>query len=201
MRIGVFGGTFDPPHVGHLILASEACVQLNLDKVFWLLTPISPFKQTQDISPLDIRIEMLQAAISDNQHFDISHIDIDRLPPYFAVDSLDLLISKYPDNTWIYLLGSDSLCDLPSWHEPHRFVAACSMLGVFRRPGTLLDFEDLNQKLNGLIEKVSWIEAPGIDISASHIRQLVRSGGAFRYYVPPKVYDIILNRNLYREAA
>lgn len=198
MRTGIFGGTFDPPHVGHLILAAEACSQLALDQVFWLLTPVSPFKQEQAISPVDIRIEMLQAAIAGNPQFVLSRIDIDRPPPHFAADSVSLLQAEFPDHQWIYLLGGDSLWDLPSWHEPQRLLEACTSIGVLHRPGSEVNLEQLYPRLPGLSAKLLWIEAPLLDISASRIRDLVRTGGAYRYYLPPAVHEIIQKYHLYR---
>lgn len=197
LRIGVFGGTFDPPHVAHLILASEACAQLALDQVYWLLTPVSPFKQGKVTTPLTLRLAMLQAAIADNPQFVLCRVDLDRPPPHYAADSLDLLRLQHPDVQWTYLMGGDSLRDLPAWHEPERLLSACNSIGVLRRPGTEMDLDDLFVKLPALVEKLVWIDVPLIDISASRIRHLSRTGGAFRYYLPPAVYEIIMEQRLY----
>lgn len=196
-RIGVFGGTFDPPHVAHLILASEACAQLALDQVYWLLTPISPFKQGKINTPFAIRYEMLKAAIADNPQFELCRVDLDRPPPHYAADSLYLLRQQHPAVQWTYLMGADSLRDLPAWHEPERLLSACNWIGVLRRPGIEIDLDDLFGKLPALAEKLAWIDVPLIDISASRIRYLRRTGGAFRYYLLPAVYKIIMERRLY----
>lgn len=191
MKAGIFGGTFDPPHMGHLILAAEACAQLGLDEVHWVLTPVSPFKQGQAISPTSFRIDLLRAAIAGNPQFVLSRIDLDRPPPHYAADSVELLRDVHPEIEWFYLMGSDSLRDLPAWHEPRRLLAACTGLGVLRRPGTQIDVEALECRLPGLREKLRWVDAPLIDISASHIREMIRQGGPYRYYLPPAVYALI----------
>ncbi|MCU0485651.1 MAG: nicotinate-nucleotide adenylyltransferase [Anaerolineales bacterium] len=200
MRIGVYGGTFDPPHIAHLILASEACAQLALDQVYWLLTPVSPFKRGKVSTPLEMRLAMLQAAIADNPQFVLCRVDIDRPAPHYAADSLELLRQQHADAEWIYLMGGDSLRDLPSWHAPERLLGACHSVGVMRRPGTQIDQEDLYARLPALDDKLVWIDVPLMDISASHIRHLARTGGSFRYYVPPAVYEIILAHKLYMAA-
>lgn len=200
MRIGIFGGTFDPPHVGHLILAAEACSQLALDKIYWLLTPVSPFKQDQRISPLEARIEMVLAAIEGNSKFYLSRIDIDRPPPHYAADSLELFHAQFPDHSRTYIMGMDSLRSLPTWHEPRRLLSLCASIGVLRRPGTEVNLQAIIHQLPALETMLEWVTAPLVDISASHIRFLARAGGAYRYYVPPAVYEIIRRRQLYLDA-
>ena len=197
MRIGVFGGTFDPPHVGHLSLASAAAAQLALDQVHWLLTPNPPHKLGRTITPLAVRLEMLQAAIAGTAQFRLSQVDIDRPPPHFAADTMEILRQAQPQVAWIYLLGGDSLRDLPIWHAPQRFLAACSGLGVLRRPGAQIDLEALEALLPGVQAKIQWVDTPQIDISASRIRQLVGSGGAFREYLPPAVFALMQQHTLY----
>jgi nicotinate-nucleotide adenylyltransferase len=137
LRIGIFGGTFDPPHLGHLILAAEASDQLGLDLLLFVLTPDPPHKQGQQISSMQDRLQMLQAAIAGNRAFSLSRVDIDRPPPYFAVDTVRLLAYDYPGADLIYLMGGDSLHDLPTWHTPQEFIEAVSGIGVMRRPGTI----------------------------------------------------------------
>src|SRR4030042_4938152 len=102
MRLGIFGGTFDPPHVGHLILADEARVQLGLERVLWVLTPNPPHKMDQAITPLVDRLDMLRAALGDALHFELSRVDIDRPPPHYAVDTVRLLRRHHPDDTLVY---------------------------------------------------------------------------------------------------
>lgn len=199
MRLGVFGGTFDPPHIGHLVLAAEAQEQLKLERILWLLTPTPPHKLGQFISPLERRLEMLEAAIRRNARFEVSRVDIDRPPPHYALDSMRLLRQQYPGDELFYLMGGDSLVDLPTWHEPIQFVAACDCLGVMLRPGTQIDLSELGRKIPGIGEKVCFVGTPLLEISASDIRKRVSQGRHYRYFVPEGVYQIIEAHRLYRE--
>lgn len=199
MRLGIFGGTFDPPHIAHLILAEEAKHQLLLDRVLWVLTPHSPHKQCNVISPVNHRLDMVQAAIEGNSAFELSRVEIDRPAPHFAVDTVTLLGKMYPDSTLFYLMGGDSLQDLPSWHRPLEFIQRCYALGVMRRPGFCIDIRLLDSQLPGIIKKVQYFDAPLLEISASQIRHRVARREPFRYYLIPSVNQIILKRGLYQE--
>ncbi|MDT8897401.1 nicotinate-nucleotide adenylyltransferase [Thermanaerothrix sp. 4228-RoL] len=197
-RLGIFGGTFDPPHVGHLILASEAADQLHLDRVLWVLTPDPPHKRGQPITPLAIRLEMVMAAIQDDPSFELSRVEIDRPGPHYAVDTLRILHDLYPEDRLIYLIGGDSLRDLPTWRQPLEFLKACDGLGVMRRPGDAVDLSYLEAVLPGLERKVMFVDAPLLEISSSQIRQRVAGGKAYRYYLPPQVYALVEKYRLYR---
>ncbi len=198
-RLGIFGGTFDPPHVGHLILASECGYQLDLNQVLWVLTADPPHKQGRAITPVITRLEMVQAAVNDNSEFELSRIDIDRPPPHYAVDTVRLLHSQYPGQKLVYLMGGDSLHDLPTWHDPKAFLAECDEIGVMRRPSDQIDLASLEQKLPGITSKVCFVTAPLLEISGHEIRQRAAKGAPFRYYLPPAVFQIVLRLNLYRD--
>jgi nicotinate-nucleotide adenylyltransferase len=197
IRLGIFGGTFDPPHVGHLILASEAHTQLALDGVLWVLTHFPPHKVGQPITPLADRLDMLRAALNDDHIFQLSRVDIDRPPPHYAVDTVQLLHEQYPNARLVYLMGSDSLVDLPLWHRPRNFIQACDELGVMRRPDENVDLEGLESQLPGLTMRLRFIDAPLLEISSSELRRKIAEKGSFRYYLPPKVYNLILQRSYY----
>ena len=142
--IGIFGGTFDPPHLGHLILAAEAYAQLGLERCLWVLTPDPPHKQGQSITPLKHRLAMLKLAIAGDPQFELSTVDLDRPGPYYAVDTVKILAAQIPGANLVYLMGGDSLRDLPKWHLPADFVDACHAIGVMRRPGDDIDLPDLS---------------------------------------------------------
>jgi len=197
-KIGVFGGTFDPPHIGHLILASEACYQLDLQSILWVLTPNPPHKPNQPITPLIHRLSMLQVCLVDEPCFNLSRVDIDRSPPHYALDTMRILRSKYPDVHLVYLMGGDSLHDLPNWHHPQEFIRVCQTVGVMHRPGEHIDLTTLETLLPGITEKTRFIEAPMLEISSSLIRQNLQEGRPFRYYLLPPVYSLIKEHNLYR---
>lgn len=197
-RIGILGGTFDPPHNGHLALAQAAFYGLRLDQVLWVLTQQPPHKRGQPLTPLDARLEMLQAAIATHPQFQLSRSDIDRPPPHYAVDTVRLLRREFPDAFLIYLMGGDSLRDLPRWHTPQAFLAACDALGVMRRPGAEYNLEHLENLFQGISAKVQFVAAPLMDIASSSLRQRVAANLPIHEYLPPAVEKIIRTRGLYR---
>ena len=197
-RIGIFGGTFDPPHLGHLILASEARVQLKLTRLLWVLTPVPPHKMNRPISSLDDRLAMVKLALNDEPSFELSNIEIERPGPHYTLDTVRIFSKLYPNDDLILLLGGDSLRDLPTWHRPADLVAACHQIGVMRRPGDSIDMASLEKKIPGLNSKVKFVEAPLLEIASSEIRRRAARGLQFRYYLLPTVYQYIQEHNLYR---
>ena len=195
--IGVFGGTFDPPHIGHLVLAAEAQAQLDLERVSWVLTPYPPHKDDRAITPLEQRLALLRAALDDDPTFELSTVDIDRPPPHYAVDTLRLLKGRYPGAGLAYLMGGDSLADLPEWHDPAGFVEACDALAVMARPGHPPDLATLEAQLPGLNQKLRFIQAPLLEISSTMVRERIVQGEPFRYFLPGTVYGLIQERGLY----
>lgn len=201
MRIGVFGGTFDPPHVGHLILADEAYLQLDLSHVLWVPTSKPPHKQGEEISNINQRVDLVKSAIKSNSHFSLSMVDIDRPPPHYAVETMDLLKNTYSSDDLIYLMGGDSLENLHKWHRPTEFLERCFALGVMRRPGAEINMDSIEKHIPGIHKKIVFIDTPLIGISASKIRSRIKNREAYRYYLPAGVYQIIESRNLYRESS
>jgi len=197
IKKGIFGGTFDPPHLGHMILAQEALYQLELETIYFVLTADPPHKQDQVISPVEYRLKMVEAAIRDNDRFVISRVDIDRPPPHYSVDTVRIFASQEPEVRWIYLMGGDSLVDLPSWHDPRGFVESCNDIGVIRRPNEEIDLKKLEEVIPEISEKVNFVNAPLLEISSSLIRDRVRRSLPYRYYVVPAVYELIRDFKLY----
>lgn len=201
MRIGIFGGTFDPPHMGHLILAAECQDQLALERVLWVLTPVPPHKPGKPVTDTATRLAMLQAALPDDAGFEISRVEIDRKPPHYAVDTMRLLRQAHPADTLVYLMGGDSLRDLPRWYQPQAFVNACDEIGVMRRPGDAFDLNELERALPGLSARVRFVDAPLLDISSSQIRARIAGGRSVRFYLPSSVYEMVISYGLYRNPA
>ncbi len=199
MRLGIFGGTFDPPHLGHLVLAMEARHQLELDRVLWVLTPFPPHKQDQEITTLADRLDMLNLAIANEPSFELSKVEISRPGPHYAIDTVYLLRDEYPGAALTYLMGGDSLRDLLTWHRPADFVAACDWLGVMKRPGAASALQTLEVEIPGILEKLKFLETPEIGISSSDLRQRIRQGQPYRYYLPEPVYRLIWERHLYQK--
>jgi len=195
MRLGLFGGTFDPPHNGHLHLAAAARDQLALDRVLWIVTADPPHKD-DSISPVESRLALVAAAIAGQPAFEISRVEIDRPGPHYAADSVALLARKYPATDLIYLMGGDSLRDLPTWGRPREFLAHCT-LGVLRRPGDHVDLAALEGALPGISQRVAFINELLLPISASDVRRRVAAGLPIVGLVPPAVAELISDLGLY----
>jgi nicotinate-nucleotide adenylyltransferase len=197
-RIGLFGGTFDPPHIGHLILAGEAVSQFNLNRLLWVLTPDPPHKQDNLITPLEHRFAMLHSMIAHNPIFEISHLEIDRPGPHYTIDTIKLLKQQEPDAQIILLIGGDSLVDLPTWRFAPDLITAVSNLGIMRRPNRTIDVDSLETKLQGITKKIKFIDALLQPVSSSELRRRIKSNEMARYYLTNEVYEYIEKNNLYR---
>lgn len=196
-RIGIFGGTFDPPHIGHQILAMEAYDELRLNRLFWVLSPEPPHKKGKDIAPTERRIDMVKAAIGDDEMFSFSSIDLDRPGPHYVVDTIKIFRENFPGSTLVFIMGGDSLRDLATWYKPHEFIDECDELGVMHRPGEKIDIEDLRREFPKIAQKIHFIEAPLLEVSSNKIRELIYQNKPFRYYLPEKVFVIIMENHLY----
>ncbi len=197
-RIGIYGGTFDPPHLGHLVLAVEACDNLNLHRLLWVVTAHPPHKQKQAISPPEQRVAMVQAAIAPYPCFEVSRVDLDRPAPHYAADTIRLLQKQYPLAELIYLIGGDSLRDLPTWRHPRDLIEQVAAFGVMRRLGDAIDLAALEQVLPGLSEKVRFIQAPRLEIASRDIRQRITQGRPYELYLPCGVAALIKKNGWYR---
>jgi nicotinate-nucleotide adenylyltransferase len=196
-RLGIFGGTFDPVHLGHLIIAEEFLHTLRLDRVLFLPTSRPPHKEGQVVSPVADRVAMLTLAITGNPRFDLSLIDAEQTEPTYTADSLQRLAAAYPGSELIFLIGLDSLRDLPSWHEPERIVEQ-ARLGVAGRPDVELDLDAVLDAVPAARGRLDMVDVPQIGISATDLRDRVRRGAPIRYQVPDPVERYIVEHGLYR---
>ena len=197
-KIGYFGGTFDPPHLGHLILAVEAHHQLELDRLQWILTPDPPHKTNHQVSPVEIRLEMLQLILDTRPEFQISLIDINRDPPHYAADTVELLKKKNPADELVYVIGEDSLQDLPGWHAPDRFIAAVDTLAIAPRPGISTDLEEMERSLPGLAGKTIFLKDVRIEIASSLIKARIRNFEPYGHLLPEAIADYLKFHQLYQ---
>ena len=195
--IGVFGGTFDPPHIGHLVLADEARAELNLKKVLWVVTGEPPHKPDRPIIAAEHRLKMVELAIQDDPAFELSRLEVDRPGPHYAVDTMAHLAKNQPADERAYVMGKDSLRDLPSWNSPERFIELTDAILVLNRPDIEVDLELLNERLPGLSSKVHLLAVPLVDIASRDIRQRVGLGKPYRYLVARSVADYIAQNSLY----
>lgn len=197
-RLGILGGTFDPPHYGHLALAESARAQLRLESVLFVLAGQPPHKPAQPISPVHHRIAMVEAAIADNPAFAVSRVDVDRPGPHYTIETLSLLHEQHPGANLLLLLGGDSLAQLLTWRDPAGIVRQ-ARLAVMRRPGYEPDMRALEQAVPNLNERLDWLDAPCLGLSSSDLRRRVREGLPIRYLVPPPVEAYIRQHNLYQK--
>jgi len=199
MKIGYFGGTFDPPHLGHIILAAEAFYQLELDSLKWILTPFPPHKNNLPITPVEVRLEMLKLAVGKHPGFEISLVDLNRDPPHYAADTVEILRAENPISKLIYLIGEDSLVDLPDWYAPTRFLANVDQLVVALRPQINSDLTKLESSLPALREKIYYLSDAMLQISSSFIRERIKNNGPVRHLLDPEVYQYLDENNLYQQ--
>lgn len=198
MRVGIFGGTFDPVHLGHLILAEEARWTLGLDRL--LLVPAAqPWRKSdREVSPAVHRLGMLRAAVADDPYFDVSTVEIERGGATYTVDTLTALRAELGAAAdLVFILGEDALLDMPHWRAPAE-ILRLARLGVASRGGALAaDLTALEQALPGIRERVTVVPMPRIEISSTDIRRRVRDGGSIRYLVPAATRDYIAEHRLY----
>lgn len=195
--IGVFGGTFDPPHRGHLRLAESGRQELGLAYVLWVVTADPPHKPDRPVSPVEDRLAMVARLLAGREGHRISRVEIDRPGPHFAVDTMGLLREQFPGEEWVYLMGADSLRDLPHWRQPHQFVDRCTAIGVLGR-GPGVDWDGLERAIPGLRSKVQCIAVGEMDVSSSAIRGMVKRGRRIEQAVTAPVAAYIAAQGLYK---
>jgi nicotinate-nucleotide adenylyltransferase len=194
LRLGVFGGTFDPIHLGHLILAEFVRDSLRLDQVLFVPAAVPPHKRDVSIASAKHRCEMIRRAIADHPSFSMDTLELERHGPSYTVETLRELSQRLPSRELYLIMGSDSLADFPYWREPAE-IARRAWLAVVGRPGT----ESLRDGLpSEFRERVRWVDSPLIDISSTQIRQRVSEDRSIRYLVPKPVDEYIQQQNLYR---
>jgi nicotinate-nucleotide adenylyltransferase len=197
VRIGILGGTFDPPHIGHLVIAEEARVKLALAKVYFVPARQPPHKMGEPVSPLQDRVAMLRLALDTSPFFVLSLVEANRPGPSYTVDTIRQLHKEFPPATELFfIMGMDSLAELPTWHKPSDLIEMCH-LAVLRRPGYSADMEELEKKIPGIKSRVLFIPAPELEISSSDLQGRVRQGLSIQYMVPDGVANYIVQHHLY----
>jgi nicotinate-nucleotide adenylyltransferase len=199
VSLGILGGTFDPPHYGHLILAENARAQLRLDHVLFVLAGQPPHKPDRPVTPAHHRVAMVEAAIAGNPAFATSRVDLDRAGPHYTVETLALLQQEYPGAELFFLIGADSLAEFLNWRDPAEIVRQ-ARLAVMRRPGYEADLQALEQAAPGLRQRLDWLDTPCLEVASSDLRRRAREGLPLRYLVPPPVEAYIRANHLYTGA-
>jgi nicotinate-nucleotide adenylyltransferase len=195
-KIGLFGGTFDPPHRGHLALADRVYQQLQLERLLWVVTPDPPHKPGGPVAAAGHRLAMTRLAVMDTP-YDASEIEFERPGPHYALDTVRTVAGMHPGADLIYVMGGDSLADLPGWHRPAELVAALAGIAVMRRPGDAIDLPALEQLIPGLAARVRFVDAPPVGIASREIRRRIAAGEAYQDWVLPAVSDYIAAHRLY----
>ena len=201
MRIGILGGTFNPPHLGHLICAQEAYLQLGLDRVTLIPARIPPHKPVEDEPGADHRLELCRLAFKgDEGRFEVSDFEVRRERTSFTVDTLQELHQRGPDNELYLVVGADIAAGLPKWREPER-VLSLATLAVAQRPGT--ERAEVERALGGLqgAQRARFFDMPEIGVSSTMLRARVREGKPIRYLTPDAVVGYIDRHNLYKGGA
>jgi len=201
-HIGVIGGTFDPIHFGHLVIAEEVYATLKLAQMVFVPAGQPPHKPEQVVTPAQDRLAMLQLAIASNPHFTISMVDLERPGPSYTVETLRLLREQWGEQTAIYfVIGRDSLEDLLDWYDPPGILEQLDYLVAVKRPGYTEEkgyIERLEERLPGIRQRLIIMSAPQLEISATELRQRVAEGRPIKYQVPEVVEQYILQHGLYR---
>jgi nicotinate-nucleotide adenylyltransferase len=199
MRLGILGGTFDPPHNGHLLIASEAQERLNFAQVIFVPAQQPPHKPNEPITPFATRVAMLECALYGKASFVISMVEAQRPGPSYTVDTLRAMRQEYAPNTELFfIMGMDSLANFATWHAPDEIVKLCK-LAVLERPGYRVDLDTLEAKVPGVKSAVVFVPAPELDISASEVRERAARGESLSGLVPPAVEQYIIENRLYQE--
>ena len=195
-RVGVFGGTFDPIHYGHLVAAEEVRYQCHLDKVAFMPAGTPPHKLGQTISPAEHRLMMVDIAVRSNPYFECSDIDIRREGPSYTVHLLEHLRGEWPDTDLYFVMGRDSLGNLATWYQPQR-LGELARLVVVDRPRYEVDLAKLEAAVPGLSNALEFVPIPGIAFASSDIQRRVREGRPIKYQLPEAVEAYIYAQGLY----
>ena len=200
MKIGILGGTFDPVHLGHLIIAEETLSSLGLDRVIFVPAGDPWMKASTPISPGPNRLAMVLAAVAGNPAFHVSPVELDRNGPSYTVETLEELQADYGFQTeYFFIIGADAIKGFGQWRNPDRVLELCTLAVVGRPAQEVLDLSLLEATLPGIGKRVAIVDGVAISVSASDIRGRVQEGRSIRYLVPSVVESYIREHGLYKE--
>jgi nicotinate-nucleotide adenylyltransferase len=201
MRVGILGGTFNPPHLGHLVCAQEAHGQLGLDRVLLLPAGVPPHKEVVGDPGAEVRLELCRLAVAGDERLAVSDVEVKRAGPSYTVDTLRGMHQRAPEDELTFIVGGDMARSLPAWREP-RTVLELARLGVAERAGAARrEVEERLAALEGARARVDFFDMPRVDVSSSLVRERVAAGGSIRYLVPESVRSRIAELGLYGAGA
>ncbi|MFZ4478022.1 MAG: nicotinate (nicotinamide) nucleotide adenylyltransferase [Saprospiraceae bacterium] len=190
MKVGLFFGSFNPIHVGHLIIANHLATHTDLDKVWMVVSPQNPLKPKKTLARDFDRLHLVRLGIGDNPRIEASNVEFNLPKPSYTVDTLAFLTEKYPDKTFALIMGGDNIASLHLWKNYEQLLANFDIY-VYQRPGTELGPLATHPR-------VKVLEAPLLDISATYIRDCIRKGQSVRYLVPEPVFEYLKDNTLYK---
>ena len=198
-RVGLLGGTFNPPHIGHLVCAQQAWSQLGLDRVLLVPVHTPPHKEAVDDPGVDVRVALCEAAVAGDERLGVSRAEADVPGRSYTVDTLNRLHDARPEDQLTFIVGGDMAASLPQWREPRAILELCT-IGAAARDGVGRDevLEHLDRELPGASDRIRFFDMPRIDISSTLIRRRVAAGEPVRYLVPDAVAASIEREGLYR---
>ncbi len=192
MKLGIFGGTFNPPHIGHLIVAECVCDQLQLDRTLFIPSATPPNKRDGSVAPGNERLVMTKMAIDGNQSFEASDIELTRGGVSYSVDTLSALAEMYPKAHLMLIIGADNLIEFETWKSPEKILSKADLV-VVTRPGF-----DAQAQGGEFGKRATFVKVPQIGISGTDIRRRIKMGKSIRYLVPRPVEEYIVRSGLYR---
>jgi nicotinate-nucleotide adenylyltransferase len=199
LRVGILGGAFNPPHIGHLVCAQETLLQLELDQVLFVPTGEPPHRELEDDPGAEVRLEMVELAIAGDSRFAVSRIEIDRDGPSYTADTLTAMTKAEPDHQLFLILGGDQAAALPDWHEPEKVLELATVAVVERVNWSRNAIAVKIARLRGT-DAVRYLDMPLIQVSSSSVRRRARQGRPIRYFVPEEVVSLIGSKGLYGAA-
>lgn len=199
MKIGVLGGTFDPIHLGHLILAEQARTRLGLERVLFVPAGEPWRKAGRQIAPVADRVAMVRAAVAGDPYFEVSLVESERRGPSYTAETLEALLALLGEAADLsFILGQDALMDLPHWRAPGRIIALARLAVAARASWTPPDLDALERAVPGISDRIDMVEMPLVEISSTDIRQRLATGISTRFLLPPAVEAYIREHGLYR---
>lgn len=197
MRTGIFGGTFDPIHTGHMVIAEQVADEMRLERVVFVPGGIPPHKDASSVrASVEDRYDMVEAAIRGNERFEVDRIEVDAGRAMYTVETVPALKEKMPGNEWFFITGADEVSNLLNWREPDRLLEEVVMVAATRPGSDLSKLDHLEANLRNF-DRIFPVECSRVDISATGIRRRILQGKSIRYMVPEGAFEIIEERNLY----
>lgn len=198
-RMGIFGGTFDPIHNGHLVIAEQVADVLGLERVIFVPSGVPPHKEFSSVrAPAEDRYAMVEAAVRGNERFVVDRIEVDAGRAMYSVETVPLLKERYEGDEWFFVSGADEVSNLLQWRDPDGFLAEARMVAATRPGYDISNLDHLAAELKNF-DRIVPVECTRLDISATTIRRMVAEGKSVRYLVPEAVYETINDRGLYGE--